>query len=112
MTKIEERIEAAWQKSRGEKEYTPGYPVKASSNFVVGYKAGTADALCSQWVCVEEALPKDDNDVLAISICGKSRKTGLARCWRNNNGSFKWYSEDINTDYIRFWMPIPKLPER
>ncbi len=111
MRKIEEKVEAAWQRSRGEDVYNPYYPVKASSNFADGYKAGAAEALSHQWVSVEEELPEDDEDVLALAITSKNQKVGLALCFKDSNGTVKWVSDDINTDYIRFWMPIPPLPE-
>lgn len=111
MITTDEKIEAAWQRSRGELEYDPNYPVKASSNYADGYKAGAADALQSQWVSVEDALPENEEDVLALAITSKNQGVGLARCCKYSNGKGIWYSEDINADYIRYWLPIPPLPE-
>jgi len=109
MNNIEEKIEAAWQRSRGEKEYDPGYPVKASSNFADGYKAGAAEALSHQWVSVEDAKPPYGERVFVMSIVNN----GIAWFDENSNGIGEWYAMDdnINLDFIQFWMPIPPLPE-
>lgn len=75
------------------------------------FMEGANFALSHQWASVEDALPKDDEDVLALAITSKNQRAGLARCYKCSNGTVKWVSDDINADYIRFWLPIPPLPE-
>lgn len=113
MRKIEEKVEAAWQRSRGEDVYNPYYPVKASSNFADGYKAGAADALSHQWVSVEEELPENDEDVIVALENGPMQPfITIAWCSKTDNSTRRWYShnDNLDLDLIRFWMPIPPLP--
>lgn len=103
MRKIEEKVEAAWQRSRGEDVYNPYYPVKASSNFADGYKAGAAEALSHQWVSVEDELPDSYGPVLLFCEFG-------AEIGYYEHG--EWYLNGYGTiNSVTFWMPIPPLPE-
>ncbi len=112
MNKIKES--AAWQKCRGEETYDAGYPVKASDNFIDGYMAGAADALRSQWVKVEDALPISNHDVLVAytDYMTSVKCIGIAN-YDDIDG--KWYSADdgiySSRHSISHWMPIPPFPE-
>lgn len=78
------------------------------------FMEGADFALSHQWVSVEEELPENDEDVLVALIHGIMRPfMTVAWCSEANNGTRQWYSIDDNLDLdlIRFWMPIPPLPE-
>ena len=62
-----------------------------------------------QWVCVTEALPKRDEDVLVFSDGTIER---ASRRW--NGEVFIWckWNRDCGLEYeVTHWMPLPKLPE-
>jgi len=141
MKPTEEAIEAAWQKHRGEEEYDPGYPVKASSNFTDGFRAGAEWALSNQWVSVEDnGLPKpkdydytltpsidDDRPTIYVYsnfliIVRDNDGSGYDFCEANfkvlPDGIFQWVIlDDIITSRfddltVTHWMPIPPPPEK
>lgn len=77
------------------------------------FKAGAQWALSSQWISVADALPVKLDDVLAMEVRGNYHNLGVAWCDNNPNGTVHWYSDDddLGKEFIRFWMPIPPLPE-
>jgi len=104
MTTIEEAIEAVWQESRGERKYDPGYPVKASSNFADGFKAGAKWALSHQWVSVEKVVPPFDGRII---LCRDTYWCALC-IWNND----RFIDMSNNEEFVAtHWMPIPPLPE-
>ncbi len=108
MSKIDEKIHDAANRFADTHHLLLGSNNKTAYNSFV---AGANFALSHQWVSVEDELPEDDEDVLALATTIKNQKVGLALCFKDSNGTVKWVSDDINTDYIRFWLPIPPLPE-
>lgn len=67
------------------------------------YLAGATEALASQWVSVEDGLPKPYEDVLTYTI-GFIDENAVAY----HDGE-DWYT--INGEHIRphYWLPIPPL---
>ncbi len=78
-----------------------------------GFYHGAKWALSHQWVSVEDELPPNNEDVLVALVNGNYTFVGVAWCSKGSNGTKRWYSDDenLNMDFIRFWMPIPPLPE-
>lgn len=67
------------------------------------YLAGATEALASQWVSVEERLPKPHEEVLTYTV-GAIDTNAVAY----HDGE-DWYT--TNGEHIRphFWLPIPPL---
>lgn len=74
---------------------------------------GAAYALSSQWRSVEEEMPNDLEDVFVVAVQRNYRNFGVAWVSMNKNGARQWYSNDgdLEKDFIRYWMPIPALPQ-
>ena len=116
MKNIKERMEAAWQKSRGEESYNSDYPVKASQNFTDGYCAGMKDALTNLWHNLEVETPAKDGDYITLL---KSNKNNAEGCiiieiapWRNGvyQGSH-YMGVYMGCTKATHWMPIPQINE-
>lgn len=73
------------------------------------YKQGAQDAISSQWVSVGDALPEDDNLVLAHFADVDSPLEYATAYYRNGvwNIPDDWYY-DCRID---FWMPITAIPQ-
>ncbi len=110
MNKIKEAIEAAWQRSHGEKEYDPGYPIKASSNFAEGYNAGAADALSHQWISVAEELPSTDGDYLTLIKQEESFYIEIAPWRKGEYQGSQIMAVNFGQHKVTHWMPIPIPP--
>lgn len=108
MKTIEETIDEMAQEY-AERERGLGFIGEISTE--KAFKVGAKFALSHQWMSVDDALPEEDEDVLALAITSKNQRAGLARCYKCSNGTVKWVSDDINADYIRYWMQILPLPE-
>lgn len=67
----------------------------------------------SKWISVKERLPDDASDVLAYYDDGTERRTIPAnyykRCWYDC--VFNRPISDLETGFIKYWMPSPKPPE-
>lgn len=110
MSMIEEKIDKATE------EYTDsvlGLDYIGEVAVERAFKAGAKWALSHQWISVEDALPETNEDVLVMEVRGNYHNLGVAWCDNNHNGTVQWYSDDddLGKEFIRFWMPIPPLPE-
>jgi len=109
MKTLEDRIEAAWQKSRGEEPYDPNYPVKASQNFIDGYLAGAKEALANQWCSVEDGVPQEDGLYITVTQQNETYFTELA-LWEN--GKYRGVAVyGVNRGFVKVthWLSIPPL---
>lgn len=110
---VEQRIEAAWQSSRGVEEYDPGYPVKASQNFIDGYRAGIADALDGLWRSVDDELPDENEEVLCMMKSNNAIVGGfITKQWNDYPKvatAPDFHFEDYGGYECSHWMPIPPL---
>lgn len=114
MKKLEDRIEAAWQKSRGEESYDSDYPVKASQNFIDGYLAGTKDSLANQWHSMKDEVPKTDGRYLTLFRVKEEQTYDKYMIeiapWRNGKYQGAYCMNVHFGQYIiTHWMPIPKI---
>lgn len=66
-----------------------------------------------RWISVKDRLPDDASDVLAYYDDGTERRTIPAnyykRCWYDC--VFNRPISDLETGFIKYWMPSPKPPE-
>ena len=78
-----------------------------------GYLAGATETLASQWVSVEDRLPKRGEDVLIYTKKGQIKMS----CWEgakdiDDNESrhrhWKWWGN--LRPYVLCWMPLPIPP--
>lgn len=89
--------------------YAENLPVTAAtwgmrkSVIADAYLAGATEALASQWVSVEDRLPKPHEEVLTYTIGAIDENTVAY------HGGEDWYT--INGEHIRphYWLPIPPL---
>lgn len=114
MKTLEDRIEAAWQKSRGEESYDPNNLVKASQNFIDGYLAGANDALANQWCSVNDETPKNEGRYLTLLQVKQSETFDKfiieIAPWRNGNYQGSYCMNVYFGQYVvTHWMPIPQL---
>lgn len=92
-----------------------GFPLTQDNTlmFTDGFSRGIEFSSLSKWIDVNEKLPDDGDDVLAVrgsqlELCTFSDPTMVTdkeTLW------FNWdKAEWINNKYITHWMPIPSLP--
>ena len=64
----------------------------------------------SEWISVEERLPKVDTDVLVITANGSFK---VGRCNIYHNGTLVlWMTNDgLGERAITHWMPLPEAPK-
>ncbi len=116
MSKIEEKIDEAaqeyakslWGVGMYEKE-TPA----TEEDMTWAFKAGAKWALSHQWVSEEDAQPGIRESVLAISVSDGVTEIGVAWISEYPDKTLHWFSSDdcVDTYDIKYWMPIPPLPE-
>lgn len=76
------------------------------------YLAGATEALASQWVSVEDRLPKRGEDVLIYTKKGQIKMS----CWEgakdiddeSRHRHWKWWGN--LRPYVLCWMPLPIPP--
>lgn len=65
-----------------------------------------------RWISVEEAMPKDQSDVLVVALWngGWQTMTGWISCVTNEWSCVTPYGEH-EPEKVTHWMPLPKPPE-
>lgn len=61
----------------------------------------------SEWISVDDSLPKDFQDVLVFDKSAKCFKV----VWMNSVHDWVMGVDIINADGIDFWQPLPPAPE-
>ena len=100
---LKKRIEEA--AINGSKHYDPNiskYSQGKQVGYIRGFKEGAEYAISHQWISVEEALPENQDYVLA------GYKDSIFMAWyrKRNNMWHNIYGIEMNVDR---WMPIPEL---
>ncbi len=112
---LQKRIEEA-ARNFNRKE---GIPYALTGHVFNAFIEGANFFLQNQWISVEEALPEQNRNVLALKNDGDvvvAFHDGMDTWWWNDgficgkksNGDKK-YSSCCEIDSITHWMPIPKL---
>ena len=82
------------------------------ANFLIGYDYASSRSMESQWISVEERLPKSnqiDNEYLVVHS-----KNGTVTTMNFVQG--KWHSDIIGgfvkQSLVSYWMPLPQPPTK
>lgn len=74
------------------------------------YMQGAQDALTSQWISVEERLPKENEEVLTYTVVPKYPEDENAVAYYNG---CEWFTTHGNRIRPNYWCPIPQFdPEK
>lgn len=98
--------------------YRKIHPYKTDVNdaYNQGFEDGAEFALKSQWISIDEALPEDNQYVVAM-LHDKTIFVGKCIVWK---GEARWYFEtpyglysdiELYSDEVIAWMPIPEMEE-
>lgn len=74
--------------------------------FDKGFKEGSK----SRWLDCRELLPSDDRNVLVYTTFGSAE---VARIDRFDANKYLWITDEgsYSSHQVKYWMPIPELPE-
>lgn len=109
MKTIEEKSREFAESLQGECLHAPWNKIKPILS--ASYREGANDALESQWISVEDELPRREVDVLVVykDEAFDAYAWAIANYQRNEGW---WYSADDDCTYsqgnIIAWMPIPE----
>ena len=68
-------------------------------------KMACATLEATEWISVNDRLPKKKQDVLTCSLDGD---IGIDEVWENLDGKIEFY---LGGENVTHWMPLPKPPK-